>query len=141
MPRKLTPEEVRRYLDAKPGWMVLTSISSDGYPHSVPLGYFRIGDDIYLGTRAGTRKLHNVRRQPRVSLLVESGSTMDDLRGVMIQGDATVHDAPDEVLEIARSAARARGVAEADLPTSPSPTAAYVRVVPRRVISWDYSDR
>jgi len=139
MPRQLTPDEVDRYLDEKPGWMVLTSIGADGYPHSVPLGYVRLGREIYLGTRNGTRKVRNIQREPRVSLMVESGSTMSDIKGVLIQGDATVLEAPDEVLEISRAAARARGVPEADLPTEARPTTAYIRVVPWRVISWDYS--
>ena len=34
------------YLDDRPGWIILSTISPDGYPHSVPLGYFRLGDDI-----------------------------------------------------------------------------------------------
>ena len=139
MPRSLTTEEVHGYLDEKPGWMVLTSVGADGYPHSVPLGYFRDGESIYLGTRPNTRKIHNVRREPRVSLLVESGSRMSDLKGVLIQGEASVHDQPDDVLRIARLAASARGVSDAELPSEPPANAAYIEVVPRRIISWDYS--
>jgi len=139
VPRRLTQDEIERYLDEKPGWMALTSIGADGYPHTVPLGYVRLGREIYLGTRNGTRKVRNIQREPRVSLMVESGTTMGDIRGVLIQGDATVLEAPDEVLEISRAAARARGVPEEELPSEPRPTAAYIRVVPRRVISWDYS--
>ncbi len=139
MPRKLTPEEVQQYLDEKPGWIVLTSIDPDGYPHTVPLGYFRVGEEIYLGTVAGSRKIRNIRREPRVSLMLESGSTMNDIKGVMLQGHATVLDRPEDVLEASRAGARARGVPEADLPTEPSPRANYIRVVPIRTISWDYS--
>ena len=139
MPRQLTSDEVHRFLDEKPGWMILTSIGADAYPHSVPLGYFRVGEEIFLGTRPGTQKVLNIQREPRVSLLVESGTRMSDLKGVMIQGEATVHDGPEEVLEISRAAARSRGVVEAELPTEPPSNAAYIRVVPVRIISWDYS--
>jgi nitroimidazol reductase NimA-like FMN-containing flavoprotein (pyridoxamine 5'-phosphate oxidase superfamily) len=39
----------------------------NGYPHSVPIGYFRLGDDIYLGCRDSTQKVKNIARNPRVS--------------------------------------------------------------------------
>jgi nitroimidazol reductase NimA-like FMN-containing flavoprotein (pyridoxamine 5'-phosphate oxidase superfamily) len=134
----LSPDEVRAFLDAKPGWIVLSTIGQNGYPHSVPLGYFRLGDDIYMGCRANTQKLRNIERNPRVALVLESGRTMQDIKGVMIQGDATVYAAPEDVLRLSREAARLRGVAEEMLPTEPRAGAAYIGVVPRHVISWDY---
>ena len=139
MPGKLTPEEVHEFLDSRPGWITLTTIGSDGYPHSIPIGYFRVDDAVYLGCRDATQKVRNVHRNPKVSLSLESGSTMQDIKGVLIQGDASVVNAPNEMLELSRAAARARGAAEADLPSEPNPGAAYIKVVPSRVISWDYS--
>ena len=138
MPAGMTNDEANAFLDSKPGWIVLTTISREGYPHSVPIGYFRLGDDIYMGCRTGTQKLKNIERNPRVSLLVEAGSTMQDIKGVMIQGDASVVTTPDEVLRLMREAARLRGTPEDQLPTEARPSAAYIRVVRRKVISWDY---
>ncbi|HTE84642.1 MAG TPA: pyridoxamine 5'-phosphate oxidase family protein, partial [Dehalococcoidia bacterium] len=66
MPGELTKDEVHAYMDSKPGWIVLTTIGRDGFPHSIPIGYFRLGDDIYLGCRAGTQKLKNIERNPLV---------------------------------------------------------------------------
>jgi nitroimidazol reductase NimA-like FMN-containing flavoprotein (pyridoxamine 5'-phosphate oxidase superfamily) len=105
-------QEVHEFLDSKPGWIVLTSIGADGYPHSVPLGYFRLDDDIVMGVRTGTRKLENIRNNPKVSLLLETGASRQDIKGVMIQGMATLHLAPEETLHYAREAARRRGVPE-----------------------------
>lgn len=139
MPGKFTTEEAYAYIDAKPGRITLTTIGRDGYPHSVPIGYFRIGDEVFLGGRAGTQKMLNVERNPRVSLLLESGETMQDIKGLMIQGEATVVSAPDELLRLAREAARQRGAPEDRLPTQPPAGAAFVRVTPRKMISWDYA--
>ena len=50
MAESLDPEAFNDFLDSKPGWIVLTTIAPDGYPHSVPLGYFREGDHIYCKT-------------------------------------------------------------------------------------------
>ncbi len=138
MPAKLSLEQIHAFLDAKPGWMILTTIGRDGYPHSVPIGYFRVGDEICMGCRAGTQKLKNIARDARVSLLVESGKGMGDIKAVMIQGDASVYTAPDDVLRLAREAVRLRGAAADQLPTEPRPGAAYIGVRPRRYISWDY---
>jgi len=135
----MTDQEVKAFLDAKPGWIVLSTIGRDGYPHSVPLGYFRLGDDIYIGCRAGTQKVKNIERNPKVSLVLENGSTRQDIKGVMIQGHATVHTDPETALRLSREAARLRGVAEDALPREPRPGVAYIPVQPKRVISWDYS--
>jgi nitroimidazol reductase NimA-like FMN-containing flavoprotein (pyridoxamine 5'-phosphate oxidase superfamily) len=139
MPARMTDQEVKAFLDAKPGWIVLSTIGKNGYPHSVPLGYFRLGDDIYIGCRAGTQKVKNIERNPQVSLVLESGKTRKELKGVMIQGHATVHTDPATALRLSREAARLRGVAEDVLPQEPRPGVAYIQVQPRRIISWDYS--
>jgi nitroimidazol reductase NimA-like FMN-containing flavoprotein (pyridoxamine 5'-phosphate oxidase superfamily) len=138
MPARLTQQEFDAFLDSRPGWIVLTTIGPDGYPHSVPLGYFRHGDAVFSGVRDGTTKVRNIEANPKVSLLVESGSTMKDIKGAMIQGEARVHRDPEKVLELMRIAARKRGVADAELPTEPRPGAAYIEVRPVKRISWDY---
>ena len=139
MPRKLSDEEVAAYLDSRPGWAVLSTIDSEGFPHSVPLGYFRLGRDIIMGVRDGTRKVANVENNPNVSVMLEDGSTMADIRGVMLQGHARIVREAHEALELSREGARARGVPEPEWPTEPRPGAAYIRMTPVRTISWDYS--
>lgn len=140
MPRKLTDDEVAAYLDSRPGWAVLSTIDEEGFPHSVPLGYFRLGRDIVMGVRDGTRKIANIERNPNVSVLLEDGSTMADIRGVMVQGRARIVRESGEALELAREGARARGVPESEWPTEPRPGAAYIRVTPVRTLSWDYGN-
>lgn len=140
MPRQLSDVEVAAYLDSRPGWAILSTIDQDGFPHSVPLGYFRLGRDIVMGVRDGTRKVANVERAPNVSVLLEDGSTMADIRGVMIQGHARIVRDRSEALELAQEGARARGVPESEWPTEPRPGAAYIRVTPVRTLSWDYGN-
>jgi general stress protein 26 len=138
MPAKMTKDEIHAFLDSKPGWIALTTVSRDGFPHTVPIGYFRVGDDVVIGCRAGTQKLLNIERNPKVSVMLESGSTMQDIKGVCIQGTATVITDRAGVLDMQREAARKRGVPEEQLPTEVREGAAYIRVTPTRYISWDY---
>jgi len=140
MPRRLSDEEIEAYLDSRPGWAILTTIDGDGFPHSVPLGYFRLGRDIVMGVRDRTHKVANVEANPNVSIMLEDGSTMADVRGVLLQGHARIVREPDEVLQLARAGARARGVPEPEWPTESKPGVAYIRMTPVRTRSWDYSD-
>jgi nitroimidazol reductase NimA-like FMN-containing flavoprotein (pyridoxamine 5'-phosphate oxidase superfamily) len=137
----MSREEFDRFLDSRPGWIVLSTIDADGFPHSVPLGYFRHGEEVVCGVRDRTHKVRNVEANPKVSLLVEAGSTMADIRGAMIQGEARIVRAPEEALVYARAGAAARGVPEAERPTQARPGAAYIVVTPVRRISWDYGDQ
>ena len=139
MPSTLTKDEINNYLDSKPGWIILTTIGRDGMPHTIPIGYFRVDDDIYIGCRANTQKLKNIERNSNVTVLVQSGSSMQDIKGVMIQGEGAVITEPAEFLRLSREAARWRGTPEDQWPTEARPGAAYIRVTPKKYISWDYS--
>jgi len=139
MPATLTRDEAYAYIDSRPGWIILTTIGSDGMPHTVPIGYFRDGDTVYVGGRAGTQKFLNARRNPNVSLLLQSGSSMQDIKGLMIQGTATVYTEPEDALRLSRAAAKWRGAPEAQWPDQARPGVAYLGVSPVRIISWDYS--
>ncbi|GIS69771.1 MAG: hypothetical protein CM1200mP9_05920 [Gammaproteobacteria bacterium] len=51
-------------------------MAPDGYPHAIPLGYFRLGKNVIVGGRPGTQKALNVERNPQVSLTLESGPSV-----------------------------------------------------------------
>jgi nitroimidazol reductase NimA-like FMN-containing flavoprotein (pyridoxamine 5'-phosphate oxidase superfamily) len=134
---KLTQEEADAFLDRRPGWMILTTLDRNGYPHTVPIGYFRVGDEVFMGCRDKTQKIRNIERNPKVSVLIESGSTMIDLKGLMLQGDADVVRDDAERLRLSHEGARQRGIPEADWPEEVRPSSVYIRVRPVRMVSWD----
>ena len=138
MPGRLTEDQVKAYLDSRPRWAILSTIDKDGFPHSVPLGYFRLGRDIVMGVRDRTHKVANIARNPNVSIVLEDGSTMADIRGVLLQGHARIVREPSQALELARDGARVRGVPESEWPTAPRPGVVYIRMTPVRTVSWDY---
>ena len=135
----MTKDEINAYIDSRPGWVILTTLGKDGVPHSIPIGYIRIGDDVYIGGRDGTQKMKNIARNPIVTVLFQSGGSMQDIKGAMIQGTGTVIREPQEFLRLSREAARWRGMPEDQWPTEARPGSAYIKVTPKKYISWDYS--
>ena len=134
----MTEKELEQFIDSKPGWITLSTIGADGFPHSVPLGYFRDGATIYLGCKDQTQKVRNIESNSKVSLCLESGSTMSDIKGALLRGTATIVRESKDRLSLHQLAARQRGVAEDDLPQSVSEGAVYIKVTNYTVTSWNY---
>src|SRR5436853_7424204 len=87
---QLSDEERRSYLQAALT-VILVTVGKDGYPHAVPM-WFVVDDDgtVFMTTYGPSQKVLNARRDPRVALLVESGVRYDELKGVLVRGDAEV---------------------------------------------------
>ena len=124
----MTEEEVEAYLDSKPGWAAFTVSARTDIRTPWRWGISRDGTALVMGCRDGTAKVNNVERNPKASAMLESGSTMADIKGVMLQGDATVHRSPDEVLHFMREGARRRGVPDDKLPTRAREGSVFIRL-------------
>lgn len=90
----MTDEEIDAYLRAS-RTMTLATLGPDGTPHLVAMWFGVIDGDVWFETKAKSQKAVNLRRDPRVTLLVEDGRTYDRLRGVSIEGTAEVVEDPD----------------------------------------------
>src|SRR5712691_9030258 len=96
----LTPAEQREVLAAS-HTCILTSLDRRGYPHSVAMWYVVDPDGtVLMTTFAKSQKAVNLRRDPRCSLLVESGRKYEDLKGVLIRGRATLEPDTEGVLDL-----------------------------------------
>jgi PPOX class probable F420-dependent enzyme len=73
----------------------MASIGPDGQPHLVAMWFAIVDGDICFETKAKSQKAVNLRRDPRISCLVEDGATYENLRGVSIEGTAEVTDDAD----------------------------------------------
>lgn len=127
-------DDVRRFLESRPGWMVLTTLGPDGFPHTVPVGYVLLGEHVYLGVRDGTQKVRNLERDARVSLMLASAREASPQRGIMIQGTGEVIRDLETLRAIRLAAGRARGTGPRS--EDPPPGMLYLRVTPRRVRRW-----
>lgn len=85
-------DEARAFLQ-KPLIARLATFGPDGYPHVVPLWFKLEGDEIIIISERKTRKIENLKVNPRAS--VEVGGEPDDPLGYLIRGDVTVADDTD----------------------------------------------
>ena len=65
-----------------------------GWPHLMPLWYVVRDGELWAWTYAKSQKVRNLQRDPRATLQVEAGTTYDQLRGVMIEAETTIHREP-----------------------------------------------
>ena len=122
--------------------VVVASNGVSGHPHVVPMWFALRDGRIEFWTYRKSQKVLNLRRDPRVSCLVEAGEEYGELCGVLVEGTAEIIDDPDEVLRI--------GAAVAEHSIGPLDDAARaglrhtgakrvgVIVHPTRVTSWDH---
>ena len=78
----------------------LATLGRDGMPHLVAMWYALIDGEVWFETKAKSQKAVNLRRDPRVTVLVEDGHTYDTLRGVSIEGHAQIVDDADSIARV-----------------------------------------
>src|SRR5947207_12457482 len=75
----------------------LATIDQDGFPHVVAMNYFARDGAFYMTSYGKAQKVVNIRRNPRVALMVEAGDSYAELRGVMIRGRCEILEGEDAV--------------------------------------------
>lgn len=95
----MTPEEARSFLEAG-RTLLVASLHRDGRPHLVPMWYVVEDGRVVFRSFSHSQKIINLRRDPRLSVLVEQGQAYGELQGVMIEGRARLIDDPGYVLGI-----------------------------------------
>jgi PPOX class probable F420-dependent enzyme len=149
MPRKddirMTEDEIRSYL-REGHTMTLVTNGPKGYPHAVAM-FYALDDDLTVkfATYASSQKVLNAERDPRVTLLVETGSAYSELRGVMIEGDAVIETDLDETVATMVEANARTGSPLPDVSQIPQDVKqkmagkrVLMKVIPRRFVSWDH---
>ena len=145
---RMTEQVLAQYL-AKSQTITICSVNKDGTPHPMPM-WFGVEPDgaVVMTTFTKSQKIANIARDPRVSLLVESGGAVyTNLKGVVIYGKAelirdtervvdiltrvstkTLDNPDDKTRESIRNAVRG---------TAPKRTG--IRIRPEKIVSWDHS--
>ena len=139
---ELTADERKRYLADAPTIILVTN-GSDGYPHAVPM-WFLLEDDgsVLMTTYGRSQKVVNVRRNAKVALLVESGTRYEELKGVLLRGDAEVVENETLCVRVLtkihakHSGGLASGVEE--VMKAQARKRVVLKITPARIVSWDH---
>src|SRR5262245_53102926 len=89
-------EEIARYLEAMRRGQVAT-LNGDGSVHLVPLSYLLWEGQVGLWTDPRSQKVVNLRRDPRITVLIEDGAHVQEFRGLQVRGRAELVDDPEQV--------------------------------------------
>jgi PPOX class probable F420-dependent enzyme len=140
----LSEEEQAELLDEE-RVVVVSSIGPRGWPHSMPMWFTVRDGEIWTWTYAKSQKVKNLERDPRATLLVETGEEYVELRGIQIEAEAEIIRDPDRVLEFGKDLTirYSEGIdsIEGDAAEAMQAQAAKrvaIRFAPKRVATWDH---
>lgn len=95
----MTEDEVATFLERSRTATMATN-GPGGTPHVVAMWYAVIDGQIWFETKSRSQKAENLRRDPRITCMVEAGLTYDTLRGVSVEGDGVIVEDPDELWKV-----------------------------------------
>jgi PPOX class probable F420-dependent enzyme len=83
----MTDEEVATFVERSRTATMATN-GPTGVPHLIAMWYGLVDGKIYFETKAKSQKAANLRRNANIAVMIEGGTTYDQLRGVAIEGTA-----------------------------------------------------
>jgi PPOX class probable F420-dependent enzyme len=142
---KLTEDEQRELVENE-RIVVVSSLGPRGWPHVMPLWYVPREGEIWIWTYAKSQKVKNLERDPRATLLIETGVEYTELRGVQIEAEAEIIRDLERIVDYAKEMtirysegiSSVEGDAAAGLQAQ-APKRVAIRFQPTRVASWDHS--
>jgi PPOX class probable F420-dependent enzyme len=141
---KLSDEEALELLETE-RIAVVSSLGPRGWPHSMPLWFVPREGEVWIWTYAKSQKVRNLERDPRATVLVETGHSYEELRGAMVEAEAVIHRDFETVLGFAEELAvrygenisslgdDARAALEAQAPKRVA-----IQFRPQRTATWDH---
>ena len=105
---EMTTAEIDEFL-AVPRSLNVATIGPSGHPHLVAMWFGFLGGErfsnakIAFWTFGKSQKVLNLRREPRMTCLVEAGTRYDQLQGVELVGTGSIVEDHDTIMAIAVS--------------------------------------
>jgi PPOX class probable F420-dependent enzyme len=141
----MTPAEIDAYLREQRR-IILITIGPDGMPHPMPMNY---GVDeagrVVFSTFRKSQKVRNVERDPRASLLVESGATYPELKAVILYCAVEIVDDYEQMRSAMSVMRGTSDITDSITPQRKEQIEAsmakrvVLRCTPQRAISWDHA--
>jgi nitroimidazol reductase NimA-like FMN-containing flavoprotein (pyridoxamine 5'-phosphate oxidase superfamily) len=118
----------------------LATLDQNGFPHVVAMNYLAKDGAFYMTSYGKAQKVVNIRCNPKVALMVETGSAYAELRGVMVRGHCEIIEGAEAVRATFAAMTEARGTT----PSRPSGAAdsaakrVVLKIIPEKITSWDH---
>ena len=87
MPTRLADPAVQQFLQTK-DIVILSTLQKNGAPLAMPMWFVADTASLSMVSVIETHKVRNIRRDPRVCVVAESGTRGAEIRGVTVQGRA-----------------------------------------------------
>lgn len=128
----------------------VATVGKDGAPHLAPMWFVLDDGKIVFRSFTKSQKIVNLKRDPRITVLVEEGDSYETLQGVMIKGTARLVEDPAYILNLyGRVGARYPFAGDAPVELDPealeaafgrfTPKNTAVIVEPDKITSWDHT--
>ncbi|POX58552.1 pyridoxamine 5-phosphate oxidase [Streptomyces sp. Ru62] len=137
----MTPGELDEFLTTQRTCRVAT-VSTDGAPHVSALWFAWDGTSLWLYSVVRSRRWAQLRRDPRVAVVVDSGEEYDQLRGVELSGRVEfVGEVPRQgelcaELDTAETLFARKNFGLDEMPHDGRH--AWARLTPDKIVSWDF---
>ena len=142
----MTDDEIGSYL-RNSRTIILVSNGKNGFPHPMPMWY-AVDDQnvVYMTTFRKSQKINNLKKDPRVALLVESGDVYQELKSVLIYTEVELIDDVEATRDILFNISVQRGDLQADagekIREGMMNTASKrigMKFTPDKIVTWDHS--
>ncbi|MEM9201253.1 MAG: PPOX class F420-dependent oxidoreductase [Actinomycetota bacterium] len=90
---QMSEAEVAAFIDQS-RTATMATIGPDGSPHLIAMWYAVVDGQIWFETKAKSQKVVNLRRDNRLTVMIEDGLTYDALRGVALEGVGEIVEDP-----------------------------------------------
>jgi PPOX class probable F420-dependent enzyme len=137
---QLTPAEQAAFLQ-EGHKAALATLDKDGFPHVVAMGFLAKDDAIYMTSYAKAQKVLNIKRNPKVGLMIETGKHYGDFRGLMIRGHCDIIEDSALVAALMQELQEKQS-GKTETPRSAiasAPKRVILKLTPEKVASWDHS--
>jgi PPOX class probable F420-dependent enzyme len=98
----MTDDEVAAFLDQE-RTATMCTMHPDGSIHAVAMWYGFLDGVLTFETKGKSQKVQNLRRDPRLTVLVEAGDSYGELRGVELVGRARIVEDQESIWELGKS--------------------------------------
>ncbi len=121
----------------------MATLNKDGSVHLTTLWFAIVDGALVFETFTKSQKIVNLKRDPRITVLLEDGTEYNKLRGLTINAIAEVHSDPEKVHELAKQVMIRNNpeVPKDALDAAAKQLAAKrsaVVVRPGKIVSWDH---